>query len=66
MEKINWRQKLASRKLWAMIAGLAVSVLTLVGIETTTATEVSAIILATGSIVAYILGESIVDANREK
>lgn len=63
--KINWKQKLSSRKLWAMVAGLAVSIMTLVGIETTKAGEVSALILATGSIVSYIVGEAIVDANRE-
>ena len=64
-EGINWKQKLSSRKLWAMVAGLAVSVLVLVGTEPTKAAEISAIILATGSIVSYILGESYVDAHRE-
>lgn len=65
MDKINWKQKLASRKLWAMVAGLLVSVLVLVGVDTDTAAEVSAIVLAAGSIISYILGEAYVDAHRE-
>ena len=62
---INWKQKLSSRKLWAMVAGLLVSVLVLIGTDADRAAEISAIVLATGSIVSYILGESYVDAHRE-
>ena len=64
MDKINWKQKLSSRKLWAMVAGLLVSVLVLIGTDPDKAGEISAIVLATGSIVSYILGESYIDGKR--
>lgn len=63
--KINWKQKLSSRKLWAMAAGLITSILLLLKVESSTVAEIGAIVIAIGSIVSYIVGESYVDGQRE-
>lgn len=62
--KINWRQKLSSRKFWAAAAGFISSLLVVFRTDEGTITQVSAIITAGGVLVAYILGEAMVDSNR--
>lgn len=60
--KINWAQKLTSRKLWLAVAGLFVGVLALFGTDANTTEQISGVILSLGSVVAYIVGEGLVDA----
>lgn len=62
--KINWKQKLSSRKFWAAIVGFVTAVLTALNVNNLTVEQVAAIITACGTMMVYILGESIVDANR--
>ena len=62
---INWKQKLLSRKFWAAAAGFVSALLVAFRASESTIAQVSAIITAGGVLVAYILGESMVDANRE-
>lgn len=57
---IDWKQKLSSRKFWVLLAGLVTSIVLMVQGDTTVTT--GGTILALGSIVAYLLGESWVDA----
>jgi len=61
---INWKQKLASRKFWALLAGLAIAVGALLAWQEATVVQVTALITAVGSIAAYILGEAYVDGKR--
>lgn len=63
---IDWKTKLASRKFWALVAGVATSALVLFGFADDTITKVVALIGAVGSCVGYMLAEAHVDANREK
>ena len=65
MNKINWKQKLSSRKFWAAVAGFVTAILVAFRVESGTVEQVTAIITAGGVLAAYILGESVVDANRE-
>lgn len=65
MNKINWKQKLSSRKFWAAVAGFVTAILVAFRVENGTVEQVTAIITAGGVLAAYILGESMVDANRE-
>lgn len=60
---IDWKRKLASRKFWAALAGLVGAVAVFCGAGESVITEVTAIISAAGVLVAYILGESIVDSS---
>ena len=63
--KIDWKAKLSSRKLWVAIVGLATSVMLALGASDSDASKIAAAITALGSVVSYILGESLVDANRK-
>jgi hypothetical protein len=63
---INWMQKLSSRKFWALLAGLAVAVMVLMGAPAESQTQVVSVIMALGSIAVYMWGEATVDAARLK
>ncbi len=63
---MNWKEKLSSRKLWAMVAGLIVSVFVLFGVDSGLSERISAMVLAFGSIVAYIFGETCIDYQKAK
>jgi len=58
---MNITQKLTSRKLWVAVAGLVAGIITLVQPGTDTS-QITGVILALGSVVAYIVGEGLVDA----
>jgi hypothetical protein len=59
---IDWKRKLSSRKFWAMVAALILSVLTAFGIPQLTAEQVVVIVSGIGGLVVYMLAESKVDA----
>lgn len=60
--KINWKQKLTSRKFWAAIISLISSVCVFCKVPTGSIEAFGAIIWAAASTVAYIIGEGLVDA----
>ena len=60
--KINWKQKLSSRKFWAAVAGFVTPMLLAFGVTDSTATRITALIMSGGSLIAYILGEGMIDA----
>lgn len=64
MTQINWKQKLTSRKLWAAFIAFVVSVLAFFSVDEDTIVRVTALITAASSMIAYIIGEGLVDANR--
>lgn len=64
--KIDWRQKLSSRKFWAAVAGLVTSLGVLLGIDTPTMEQIAALITAVAVLIAYILGEGAVDVAKER
>lgn len=59
--KIDWKRKLASRKFWALLAGLVTSGLVLMNVPDNEIAEVVAVIGAFGSVVGYMLAEAYVD-----
>lgn len=61
-KKIDWAKKLTSRKFWAAVAGFVGPLLLAFGASESTAAEVTALIMAGASVVAYIIGEGLVDA----
>lgn len=61
-DKIDWKRKLTSRKLWAAIAALTVNIIIACGGTQAVATQVTAIIMGTATVIAYIIGEGLVDA----
>ncbi|WP_251854540.1 phage holin family protein [Enterococcus italicus] len=62
--KIDWKQKLSSRKFWAAITSLVVAVFAIFGVDKLTTEQVIALVAAVGALIAYILSEGYVDANR--
>ena len=61
MTKIDWKRKLTSRKFWAAIASFVSMLIVALGGAETVATQVTAIIMAGASGIAYIIGEGLAD-----
>lgn len=64
--KIDWKSKLTSRKFWAAIVAVVTCVCVIFGVDELTTEQVTALIMAVGALIAYILGEGFVDAQRAK
>jgi uncharacterized membrane protein len=62
--KINWKQKLTSRKFWAAVIGFVTAIMVAFGINDLTIEQVVALITAASTLIAYIIGEGMVDAAR--
>ncbi len=58
------KEKLCSRKFWLAVAGFVCAVCALFGVPTSEAAQVTSVITAGGVVVAYILGESMIDASK--
>ena len=63
MTKIDWKRKLTSRKFWTAIASFASMLIVALGGAETVATQVTALIMAGASVIAYIIGEGLADAS---
>ena len=61
MKEINWKRKLTSRKLWTAVASFVSMMIVATGGAENTATQVTALIMAGASVVAYIIGEGLTD-----
>lgn len=62
--KINWKQKLTSRKFWAAVVTFVTTILVAFNVPELTIEQVAAVITAGGAMIAYIIGEGLVDAAR--
>ncbi|MEZ3503118.1 MAG: hypothetical protein K1W25_06665 [Lachnospiraceae bacterium] len=62
MKNINWIKKLTSRKFWVSVASFTSMMILATGGTENTATQVTAIIMAGASVVAYIIGEGLTDS----
>lgn len=60
---IDWKRKLTSRKFWAAVVGFVTPLLLAFGMADAAVTQVTSIIMAGGTLVAYIIAEGMVDAN---
>lgn len=63
-EKIDWKRKLSSRKLWAAAAAFVTAIMAMFGCSESEIAQVTAIIMSGATFIAYIIGEGLVDANR--
>lgn len=66
MSNIDWKAKLTSRKFWAAVVGFVVPLLVAFGMSDNQAAEVASIIMAGANMIAYIIGEGMVDSSRIK
>ena len=62
MKEINWKRKLTSRKLWTAVGSFVSMMILATGGTENTATQVTALIMAGGTLIAYIIGEGLTDA----
>lgn len=62
MKKNDWVRKLTSRKLWTAVASFVSMMIVATGGAENTATQVTALIMAGASVVAYIIGEGLTDS----
>lgn len=60
--KINWRTKLTSRKFWAAVTGFITPLMLAFGVSENEIAEITGIITAGATLIAYIIGEGMVDA----
>lgn len=61
---IDWKQKLTSRKFWAAVVGFVTPLLIAFGVAENDVAEVSSIIMSGATLIAYIIGEGLVDAKK--
>ena len=62
--KIDWIAKLTSRKFWAAIIGFITALLVAFNVDGLTTEQVIAVVSAASVLIAYIIGEGLVDAAR--
>lgn len=63
---IDWVTKLSSRKFWMALIGFLTPLLVAFGVTDSKIAEVASIIMAGGTLIAYILCEGFVDSARIK
>ena len=61
MNKIDWKRKLSSRKLWAAVAGIVTGLAMVFGLDEGTISSVAGAVVSVASVVAYIITEGKVD-----
>ena len=61
--KINWVRKLTSRKFWLAVASFVSMLVVAFGGSENVATQTTALIMAGATVIGYILGEGLCDAN---
>lgn len=59
----DWIRKLTSRKLWLAVSEFVGMLLVALNVAETVATQIVALIMAGGAVIAYILAEGWVDAS---
>lgn len=60
--KIDWKRKLTSRKFWVAVIGFTTAVMVALHIDKMTVEQVTAIVSAMATLIAYIIGEGLTDA----
>lgn len=62
MRKINWINKLTSRKWWTSIISFVTLMIVALGGTESVATQVASIIMAGAVVIGYTIGEGLVDS----
>lgn len=66
MRNINWARKLTSRKFWAAVASFVSMMIITCGGTENSAAQITALIMAGATVIAYIIGEGLTDAANAK
>ena len=62
MKNIDYARKLTSRKLWTAVGSFVSLLLVALGYSDSEAVQVTSLIMAGATVVAYIIGEGLVDS----
>lgn len=65
MNKIDWKKKLTSRKLWVALAGFVAGMIVAFGGSSEVAETVSGCILSGAAVVGYFVGEGLADSSNK-
>ena len=60
--KVDWIRKLTSRKFWLSIASFVSMLIVFFGGAESTATQVTALIMAGATVIGYVIGEGLADS----
>ena len=63
--KRSWKDKLTSRKFWAAVVGVVISVMVAFGADDNTQEKTVGVITASATLIAYIVGEGLTDASHK-
>ena len=66
MDKIDWKRKLTSRKLWLSIASFVSMLIIAFNGNEGSAQQISALIMAGASVIGYVIGEGLADAGNKE
>lgn len=61
----DWKTKLTSRKFWAAVIGVVISIMVMFGSSEEEQSKTTALITACGTLIAYIVGEGIADSSNK-
>ena len=61
---IDWKRKLTSRKFWVAVVAFITPLMLAFGVSEDSVTQIVAIVMAGADVLAYIIAEGMVDANR--
>ena len=61
MKNINWKRKLSSRKFWAAVSGVVISIMIIFGADSGAQERIAGAITSAGVLVTYILAEGAAD-----
>ena len=64
-ESIDWKKKLTSRKFWAAVCSLVAQMVVAFGGTEDQSVKITALIMAGATVIAYIIGEGLVDASNK-
>lgn len=64
--KIDWKRKLTSRKFWLSVASFVSMLVVAFGGSEAVAAQVTSLIIAGATVIAYIIGEGLADAAGNK
>lgn len=59
---MDWKRKFTSRKFWVAVVEFVTMLLVALGQTDEVATKIAAIIMAGAGVIAYVIGEGLVDA----
>ena len=64
--KIDWKRKLTSRKIWLSIASFVAMLIIAINGDEGSAQQISALIMAGATIIGYVIGEGLADSGNKE